>query len=186
MGASSTELVTADPSPPSLQRQGSLASFISARCCRGLAPCRNCLPSYYFDDLLLQFPFHKSAGGFLQRRSQKRASSWEESSSWLLGSRRLLESRKGLAYRNGGVVCAESCEVDDDVYYKPSPWKLFLRKMRAETKKMNCVRPEPAGFHYDAFSYAMNFDDGGWHPPQQYFLSSSSESSSSKIGARQT
>lgn len=84
---------------------------------------------------------------------------------------------------NGGGACPELDEADDEVYYKPSPWKLFLRKLRAETKKMNCARPSSAGFHYDAFSYAMNFDDGGWQPPQQYFRSPS-ESSSFKLGSR--
>ncbi|KAH7279924.1 hypothetical protein KP509_37G043800 [Ceratopteris richardii] len=50
--------------------------------------------------------------------------------------------------------------VNDVAYTKPGRWRVFLRKIRAETKRMNCSRPSPQGFHYDALSYAMNFDDG--------------------------
>ncbi|KAH7293232.1 hypothetical protein KP509_28G017100 [Ceratopteris richardii] len=60
----------------------------------------------------------------------------------------------------------------DDVYTKPGRWRLFLRKLRAETRKMNCSKPEPAGFHYDALSYAMNFDEGPWQHQQNTFYRS--------------
>eukprot|EP00250_Pteridium_aquilinum_P011483 c20100_g1_i1 orf=589-1155(+) len=182
MGASAAEPVASPPFTPRLQRQRSLASAISSRCCSNLCIGRNSLSGYDFDDLFPEYPAMKPVMGCasLQRRPQKLASVWQESSFRLLGSRRFKGSRRNI-FCNGGGACPEVDEEDDASYCKPSPWKLFLRKLRSETKKMNCVRPSPPGFHYDALSYAMNFDDGGWQPPQQCYHTSMSDMESSSF-----
>lgn len=162
--------VASPPSSPCLWRQRSLTSVISCHCCSKFCVGQSSSVDHDFD-LFHPLPPHEvNIGGFfsLQRASKKQAISiWQESTSRLLGNGRLKVSSRGIIFCNG----VASLEVDeaDEVHCKPSPWKLLMRKIRAETKKMNCARPSPPGFHYDALSYSMNFDDGGWQPPRHDF-----------------
>lgn len=69
----------------------------------------------------------------------------------------------GSSNNSTGAAWSDEAVLSDDNYYKPPRWKQFVRKLRVETRKMNCCTktPRPA-FQYDALSYAMNFDEGCW------------------------
>ncbi|MCO5586243.1 hypothetical protein L7F22_040182 [Adiantum nelumboides] len=65
-------------------------------------------------------------------------------------------------------------EDDQDLFphKTPSRFKVLCRKLKAEARSIRRQNgPTMSGtsrFHYDALSYAMNFDDGTWAQAQDY------------------
>ncbi|MCO5594847.1 hypothetical protein L7F22_048881 [Adiantum nelumboides] len=158
MGAAAAEPASPpQPSPP-LRRQRSVASAIVSRCCSVLC-CYDC------DNFFIQLPPSTPSSRDVpaspiyfpsqqqQRQQQAQSARWHDN--WrLLGSRR------------ARIAVPEHEEAEavlsDGIYSKPARWRVFFRRLRAESRRMNFSRPPPPGFHYDALSYAMNFDDGAW------------------------
>eukprot|EP00250_Pteridium_aquilinum_P035530 c9591_g1_i1 orf=92-640(+) len=176
MGAAAAEPVSPPLASPRLRRQRTIASAIASRCCSTVC-CYDC------DNFFTRLPAPSSSSSrdFVSPAlQQKQHGGWHDS--WrLLGSR-----RSKTAVSGPGAHDETEAVLSDDLYTKPTRWRLFFRKLRAETRKMNCAKPSPPGFHYDALSYAMNFDDGTWQQqPQGLYRSSSTAfretSPSSKI-----
>lgn len=138
------------PDPARLHRQ---RSFFTPSCCCFCTHHRFCDPDFLppaLKDCLLYPPSVTKDDD----PNHGNLTWWQDS--WkLLGSRRKIETTH--AHWTDDAVMA------DEPYYRPPRWRLFLRKIRAQTRKMNCSKPAPPGFHYDSLSYAMNFDDGCWH-----------------------
>lgn len=152
---------------PRLRRQRSLASAIVSRCCSAIC-CYDC------DTFFRQLPASTSSSRDFsgsasnppsqQKQSHVQTANWHDS--WrLLGSRRVKIAVPGHNEAEGVL--------SDGIYAKPGRWRVFFRKLRAETRRMNCGKPSPSGFHYDALSYAMNFDDGTWQQQQNLYRSPS-------------
>ncbi|MCO5613335.1 hypothetical protein L7F22_067611 [Adiantum nelumboides] len=165
MGAAAAEPASPPQPSPRLRRQRSVASAIVSRCCSVLC-------SYDCDNFFTQLPPSTPSSRDVpassiyfpsqqQRQPQAQSVHWHDN--WrLLGSRR------------ARIAVPEHEEAEavlsDGIYCKPARWRVFFRRLRAESRRMNFSRPPPPGFHYDVLSYAMNFDDGAWQQQSPYRL----------------
>ncbi|KAH7279925.1 hypothetical protein KP509_37G043900 [Ceratopteris richardii] len=151
----------ADPSSPSLaspylRRQRSLASAFPGQCCGMLCS------SHHRHDFFMRLPPPPSSlphglPRVLSLRQQPKQQHRKQSVPWhenwkLLGSRRSRVSAPPDDEDEWAVT-------EDVTLPKPGRWRRFLRRFKEGTKRMNCTKPPSSGFQYDAFSYAMNFDD---------------------------
>ncbi|KAI5075063.1 hypothetical protein GOP47_0011024, partial [Adiantum capillus-veneris] len=159
MGTAVLEPASPPQASPRLRRQRSLASALLNRCCSVLC-CYDC--DSFFTQLqppsTRDIPDSASNSPLQQRQPLPQSAHWHDN--WrLLGSRRARIA----------VPAHDEAEavLTDGIYMKRARWRTFFRRLRAETRRMNFSKPSPPGFHYDALSYAMNFDDGTWQQQHQ-------------------
>ncbi|KAH7279926.1 hypothetical protein KP509_37G044000 [Ceratopteris richardii] len=135
---------------PRLRRQHSLAS----RCCDTL---RSYHRHYYFTRLPSSPPSQDLTRSLsLRHRQEQRHQKQIPAGHEVWKFPGIRSSRKSMPAQD--VV--EGVVSENTICSKPGRWRHFLRKLKEETKRMNCSKPSPAGLRYDALSYAMNFDDG--------------------------